>query len=236
METDNSDDSMNAPNIRRPLTGKLMIRISAVKDVDHATTSRFSRPPETSVVIKVDDNPKQKTKFTRSDRWNEEYEIPVDKANEVEFTVYDKVGDQSMPIGLFWVRISDVVDALRRRRIEQEVAGSGWVSADAAQAGSGVQGGFRGAAGRNSPSEQDFGFRQGGQAVPTSLSDDGGVEAWFALEPAGQILLTLNFSMPHNSPHHNSTFFRFLTPYSQGEPRQTSPRRRARPPRRDPPT
>jgi hypothetical protein len=191
---------MNAPNIRRPLTGKLIIRISAVKDVDHATTSRFSRPPETSIVIKVDDNPKQKTKSTRNDRWNEEYEIPVDKANEVEFTVYDKVSDQSMPIGLFWVRISDIVDALRRRRIEQEVAGSGWVSADAAQA---APGGFRGP-GRNSPSEQDFGFRQGGQPAPTSLSVDG-VEGWFALEPAGQILLTLNFSIPPHPSNH--TFY-----------------------------
>ena len=196
---------MNAPNIRRPLTGKLIIRVSAVKDVDHATTSRFSRPPETTIVIKVDDNPRQKTKSTRNDRWNEEYEIPVDKANEVEFTVYDKVSDQSMPIGLFWVRISDIVDALRRKRIEQEVAGTGWVSADAAQA---TPGGGQSVGGRQSPSEQEFSIRGRNQPPPATNMSNDGVEAWFALEPAGQILLTLNFSIsPSNTlpPNHSYT-------------------------------
>src|SRR5579859_2750651 len=113
------DDSVNAPNMRRPLTGKLIIRVSAVKDVDHASTSRFSRSPETSIVIKIEDVPRQRTKSSRTDKWGEEYEIPVDKANEIEFTVYDKISDQSMPIGFLWVRISDIAEELRRRRIEQ---------------------------------------------------------------------------------------------------------------------
>src|SRR5271170_1126484 len=146
------DDSVNAPNMRRPLTGKLIIRVSAVKDVDHATTSRFARSPETYIVIKVEDVPRQKTKATRTDKWNEDFEIPVDKANEMEFIVYDKVADQSLPIGFLWVRISDIAEELRRRRIEQEVAGSGWVSAEKAQAGGSVGGGGGGGGfGRISP-------------------------------------------------------------------------------------
>jgi hypothetical protein len=184
------DDSVNAPNMRRPLTGKLIIRISAVKDVDHATTSRFSRSPETSIVIKVEDVPRARTKATRTDRWNEEYEIPVDKANEIEFTVYDKVTDQSSPIGFLWVRISDISEELRRRRIEQEVAGSGWVSAEKAQEGGGS------GSNRLSPNRIDQGFPRGadpGMAQFQGTRNNEGVEAWFALEPAGQILLTLNF-------------------------------------------
>jgi hypothetical protein len=182
--------------MRRPLTGKLIIRVSAVKDVDHATTSRFSRSPETSVVIKVEDVPRARTKTTRTDRWNEEYEIPVDKANEIEFTVYDKVADQSSPIGFLWVRISDIAEELRRRRIEQEVAGSGWVSAEKAQAGGSVGGGV----GRISPVRGDPAFPRSGsdygmQQFQGTRTNDG-VEAWFALEPAGQILLTLNFGTP----------------------------------------
>src|SRR5271170_1824014 len=149
------DDSVNAPNMRRPLTGKLIIRVSAVKDVDHATTSRFTRSPETFIVIKIEDIPRQKTKSTRTDKWNEEYEIPVDKANEIEFTVYDKVADQSLPIGFLWVRISDIAEELRRKRIEQEVGGSGWVSAEKARAGgpqgTGGGGGSIGVLGRISP-------------------------------------------------------------------------------------
>ena len=191
----NVDDSVNAPNMRRPLTGKLIIRVSAVKDVDHATTSRFSRSPETYIVIKIEDVPKQRTKGSRTDRWNEEFEIPVDKANEIEFTVYDKVGDNSLPIGFLWVRIGDIADELRRRRIEQETAGSGWVSADKAQAGGSISS-------SNAPFDR---VNSGGQLVypgqphPDQIQPqqikNGGVEAWFALEPAGQILLNLNFGI-----------------------------------------
>jgi C2 domain len=180
--------------MRRPLTGKLYVKVSAVKDVDHATTSRFSRSPETYIVVKVEDIPRQKTKATRTDKWNEDFDIPVDKANEVEFTVYDKVADQSLPIGFLWVRISDIAEELRRRRIEQEVAGSGWVSAEKAQMdsiGSGNQG-------RISPVRGETVYqRQADGTVPSSTQNqnEGGVEAWFALEPAGQIQLTLNFSI-----------------------------------------
>ena len=176
--------------MRRPLTGKLIIRISAVKDVDHATTSRFARSPETYVVVKVEDVQKQRTKSTRTDKWNEEFEIPVDKANEIEFTVYDKVSDQSLPIGFLWVRISDISEELRRRRIEQEYAGSGWVNAEKAQA----SGSFNGP-GRISPTRGDQAFPRPDQVAQSQVQRDG-VEAWFALEPAGQILLTLNFGMP----------------------------------------
>ena len=171
----------------------MIIRVSAVKDVDHATTSRFTRSPETFIVIKIEDLPRQKTKASRTDRWNEEYEIPVDKANEIEFTVYDKVSDTSLPIGFLWVRISDISEELRRRRIEQEVAGSGWVSADKAQEG-GPMGSGPGSGvgfGRISPTRGEQIYPRPGEALPQARNE--GVEAWFALEPAGQILLTLNF-------------------------------------------
>ena len=185
---------MNAPNIRRPLTGKLIIRVSAVKDVDHATTSRFSRSPETHIVIKVEDVPRQKTKATRTDKWNEEFEIPVDKANEIELTVYDKVADQSLPIGFLWVRFSDIAEELRRRRIEQEIAGSGWVSAEKAQAGGSIgSGGFI----QINPVRGEQVYPRQGDALPAQQFRNEGVEAWFALEPAGQILLTLNFGISH---------------------------------------
>ena len=183
--------------MRRPLTGKLIIRVSAVKDVDHATTSRFTRSPETFIVIKIEDIPRQKTKSTRTDRWNEEYEIPIDKANEIEFTVYDKVSDQSLPIGFLWVRISDIAEELRRKRIEQEMTGSGWVSADKAQEGGSIGGGGGGGGGfgRISPTRGEQVYPKQGDGVPGQARSDQGVEAWFALEPAGQILLTLNFGI-----------------------------------------
>src|SRR3569833_837319 len=107
------------PNLRKPLSGQLSIRILAVKDVDHAPTSRFSRGPDTFVAVKVEDNVAARTKISRTDRWEGEYHnVDVDKANEIELTVYDKPGEHSLPIAMLWVRISDLAEELRRKRIE----------------------------------------------------------------------------------------------------------------------
>jgi hypothetical protein len=201
-----SDDSINAPNIRRPLTGRLQIRVLAVKDVDHASTSRFARGPETFVIIKVEDMTRVRTKSTRNDKWLDEgHDIDVDKANEIEITVYDKPGEHPLPVGMLWIRISDLVEELRRKKIEQDISSSGWVSAEkmansaqgrasdgqtyagsvVPQTGVGVHGGsptmYMGTSGRvvaHQPTQ--------GPATPN-------VDAWFALEPVGQIHLSLNF-------------------------------------------
>ena len=98
--------------MRKPLTGQLSVRILAVKDVDHAAMGRFSRSPETFVAVKVEDNVVARTKASRTDKWEAEYHnIDVEKANEIEITVYDKPGDHALPIGLLWIRISDIVEA-----------------------------------------------------------------------------------------------------------------------------
>ncbi|KAI0387544.1 hypothetical protein F5Y04DRAFT_6843 [Hypomontagnella monticulosa] len=194
------DDSINTPNLRKPLTGQLSVRIVQVRDVDHASTGRFSRGPETFVAVKVEDTVVARTKASRNDRWEAEYHnIDVDKANEIELTVYDKPGEHALPIAMLWVRISDIVEEMRRKRIEAEVNNSGWVSADRmggpgapppqfpmdptqqAQGGAGPQSpGFAG------PSQQF-----GPQAVPQVTSQP--IDAWFNLEPTGSIHLSLNF-------------------------------------------
>ena len=96
----------------------------AVKDVDHAATGRFSRGPETFVAIKVEDNVMARTRVTRSDRWESEmHSIEVDKANEIELTVYDKPSEHPLPIGMLWIRISDIVEEMRRKRSRPRRAG-----------------------------------------------------------------------------------------------------------------
>lgn len=199
------DDSINAPNIRRPLTGRLHIRVLAVKDVDHATTSRFARGPETFVIIKVEDLARARTKSTRNDKWlDEAHDIDVDKANEIEITVYDKPGDHPLPIGMMWIRISDITEEMRRKKIEQDISASGWVSADQME---------------NSPQANQYAFSPGGvgagPGTPGMYGAQGQprpgappapdpnaqitVDAWFALEPVGQIRLALSFGMSYNS-------------------------------------
>ncbi|KAL9113782.1 MAG: hypothetical protein Q9227_002227 [Pyrenula ochraceoflavens] len=192
------DDSLNAPNIRKPLTGHLSMRVHAVKDVDHAASNRFSRGPETFVILKVEDNVKAKTRATRTDRWTDEtFEVEIDKANEIEITVYDKSGDRPTPIGFLWIRISDIAEEMRRKKLEQDFQSSGWVSADKMANGSpGKEGSFA------APTSQ---FMPPGDAAGANLSLTPGaggpgahhgqvaVENWFSLEPAGRIYLSMSF-------------------------------------------
>ncbi|KAJ4285930.1 Serine/threonine kinase [Collariella sp. IMI 366227] len=199
------DDSINLPNMRKPLTGQLSIRVLAVKDVDHAPMSRFSRGPETFVSIKVEDNIVARTRPSRNDRWESEFHnIFVDKANEIELTVYDKPGEHALPIGLLWVRISDIVEELRRKRIEAETNTSGWVSADRLgntrpppQFPMGAQGPqFAGPP--TSPGQQGAGFTAPPPVHAPVVSQP--IDAWFNLEPTGHIQLSLNFIKENKVP------------------------------------
>lgn len=192
---------MNTPNLRKPLTGQLAIRVMAIKDVDHATTGRFSRGPETFVAIKVEDNIVARTKMSRNDRWEADYHtIDVDKANEVELTVYDKPSEHPLPIGMIWVRISDIVEEMRRKRIEAEMSSSGWVSADRMGNNGQPQGqpGMPGMPGGMPPQYGSGGNLNTpghpyGAPGPQTQVHVGPIDGWFNLEPAGQIQLQLSF-------------------------------------------
>lgn len=199
-EEEADDESMNVANLRRPLTGNLHISCLAVKDVDHIISARPLKNPESMISVKVEDQTRAKTKLSRNDRWNEEFDISVDKANEIEITVYDKFGDQNVPVGLMWLRISDIAEAIRRRRVEQELNQAGWVSASKVQAN--VHGGNGAGSSRNN--SHLFGpHHPGGSAGPapahqgTAHSHPGSpaitIDSWFVLEPAGQIHLSLGF-------------------------------------------
>ncbi|KAI1180697.1 hypothetical protein F4777DRAFT_585512 [Nemania sp. FL0916] len=189
------DDSINMPNLRKPLSGQLSIRIQQIRDVDHASTGRFSRGPETFISIKVEDNVVARTRASRTDRWeNEFHSITVDKANEIELIVYDKPGEHALPIGMLWVRISDIVEDLRRKKIEAEVNNSGWVSADR-MGGSNVppsqfpmspQPQF-GASPTMPGAQPQF----GGNAPSMPITQP--IDGWFNLEPTGAIHLSINF-------------------------------------------
>jgi hypothetical protein len=171
---------------------------------------------ETFVNIKVEGTQHARTHSSRTDRWLEDFDIPVDKANEVEIAIYDKqVGDANpVPIGLLWVRINDLVEATRRQKVMMEAAGQGgWVTANAMPGtgpdamGGGMQPGPYGS------SDVTLGFPGG---APGGSASQGpqveGVEGWFAVEPVGAIYLNLSFGMcqPHSHP------LLYLTPfYSQ---------------------
>jgi hypothetical protein len=197
------DDSINAPNIRKPLSGQLTIRILAIQDVDHAATGRFARGPETFVAVKVEDTIVARTRASRNDRWEAEYHnIDVEKANEMELTVYDKPGEHPMPIALLWIRISDVVEEMRRKRIEAEMNSSGWVSADRmGSSGAAPPPQFNMNPTTNPTSPMSPGHAPNaayGTPGPQPQPTTGPIEEWFALEPAGRIQLQLSFNKDSN--------------------------------------
>ncbi|KAK8240295.1 protein kinase C [Phyllosticta capitalensis] len=199
------DDSLNISSARKPLTGRLTLRVHAVADVDHAATGRFSRGPETFVIMKVEDSFKGRTKATRNDKWIDElHEFDIDKANEIELTVYDRTGDHPLPIGMLWIRISDIAEEMRRKRIETELKNSSamWVSAD--KMGGGAASGqaemqFQPPPGQGQAASAPGGTGAGptadvGQAGPHPQTGPIFIDAWFALEPVGRIQLTMSFA------------------------------------------
>lgn len=173
------------------MTGKVRLNILEARELAHAPTRTF-KTPETLVVVKIDGNVCFRSRPSRSDTWNDQCETHVDKASEVEVTIYDQSGERSMPIGVLWLKISDIADGLRRQKIMQENA-PGWVSAEVAQQQQYPQLPSVGSQyyGQNQlPSLNQAPAANDGEQLPATQD---GIEAWFDVEPVGHIRLQLNF-------------------------------------------
>ena len=150
----------------------------------------------------------------------EDFEITVDKANEVEVAIFDKQVSEThpVPIGLLWIKISDLVEAQRKQKVMMETGQGGWVTAHAMD-GDGATSPRGGQTGdMNSP----IGYgdnRTMTQAATTSGFSEG-VDAWFAVEPAGAIALQLNFGK-----YRGTSVVLLLTCHSQGERAKAAARR-----------
>lgn len=190
--------------MRKPLSGTLTMFVRQVKDVPHASANRFSRGPETFVIVKVEDTIKGRTKPTRNDKWTEELPVmDIEKANEIELTVYDKSGPYPTPIGMLWIRISDIAEEMRRKKLESELNNSQWVTADKMDSGGGLHSrqdsaysSFNTPQDRNSrgSSHRESQSHPSNQDSSKAASKGGAIDAWFALEPVGSIHLTMSFS------------------------------------------
>ncbi|KAF9106807.1 Serine/threonine kinase [Mortierella sp. AM989] len=175
------DDITTTPGtaLRRPMTGTLYIRVTGVKNQNNAPT-RNSRPAESMAIIKIDGAIKAKTRPARNSpngiRWNEDFEVPVIKASEIEISVVDKPDQVSVPIGMFWLKISDLVEELRMKKVEAD-NDAAWIAANA----------------------QDLGGRMPvirpgtGPLGDNPINGVEGIETWWDLEPIGQISLKFNF-------------------------------------------
>lgn len=190
-------------NVRsKSLTGTLHITLGEARELEHAPLRSRSRSAakagiETYVVIKVDGTHRTRSLISKTDRFHETFDIPVDKATEIEIAFYDKQPGEvhPTPIGLLWIRISDLIEALRKQRVVGGGQG-GWVTANAM--------------GGDTPSPHNadpFGASGSGMDAPLNFPDGGAgvqpsapgqpspcVESFFSVEPTGAVKLELNFS------------------------------------------
>ncbi|PCH40156.1 protein kinase C [Wolfiporia cocos MD-104 SS10] len=191
-------DNMRSKN----LSGKLQVTLKGARELEHApTVTRFrsasKQAIETYVSFKVEGTERDRSHPTRTDRWMEDFEITIDKANEVEVTVYDKqVGEMHpVPIGLFWIKISDLVEAQRKQKVLMETGQGGWVTAGAMN-GDGSALASQGQPGTMGDMNAPVGFGDHRVVPPSSsgpIAQSEGIDAWFAVEPAGALALRLNF-------------------------------------------
>ncbi|AET39674.1 protein kinase C Ecym_4652 [Eremothecium cymbalariae DBVPG len=194
---DSNDDLLAVqPKFRRKqLTGEFTLGISAIRDVDHIQSPLFSKNPETIITVKIDDVVRAKTKPTRTDRWHEEFNLYVDKGNEVEITVYDRINDRIVPVAIMWLLLSDVTEEIRKKKVGQ-VGSPNWfdvanpltdqdpyVNTSTAHLPLGGLASASGLLGTADLSSETAPLKQ-----PITTN------AWFVLEPAGQIMLTLGFN------------------------------------------
>lgn len=206
--TDTTEGDNRKENLKKPMSGKLLISLTGAKHIEHPTLQagarRASKPPayETTVVFRIEGTPRAQSHPSRTDRWNEDFTIDVDKANEIEIALYDKVvgsnaTQPSVPVGFLWMRISDIVEAQRRQKVEMEVGQGGWVTAGAmpgggasgpGRSGMGGQGGMGGMGGGDMTIAPI-----GGGPVGAGGGVQEGIQGIFTVEPEGAIAMTVSF-------------------------------------------
>ncbi|KAI8644424.1 kinase-like domain-containing protein [Parasitella parasitica] len=170
------------PGFRRPVTGKLQLELVQAHGLAHAPTRMF-KMPDTIVYVKVDGNIVYRSRLSRNDKWLDMCETHVNKATEVEISIYDQEAERSLPIGIFWLKITDIAEGLRKKKIQQE-SGPGWVPAEVYQKQE-----KEGLDRLPIPHQQQLQPQQ-----PSHVeSNQEGIQAWFDVEPSGEMLLRVNF-------------------------------------------
>lgn len=190
------NDENTSQFTKKQLTGNLNLKISCIRDVDHISSSTLSKKPDTYINMKVDDAQRARTKTSKYDSWNEEFDIFIDKGHELELTVYDKMGDKTMPVGITWILLSDIVEELRKKRQIKNTQ-SGWaVAQDVIKSDNAT-----------TPSSADVYNKASNNSAANTLinqeepesSSPVSSQVWLNLEPAGQILLSFSFDKQQTS-------------------------------------
>lgn len=180
------EPSARKPALRRPVTGVLHIRVSMARQLAHAPARGF-RTNETYCVLKVDSVQQARTRPSRQLKWNEDFELRVDKASELDITLYDKTAEKDVPIGLLWIKITEVTDEIRKMALPSAIGMEAEAEAKSPTSPSGSIGSQR--------------FQFINQLTPKTSSKkqekpekgEHWIEAWWDVEPVGQIHMRMKF-------------------------------------------
>lgn len=196
---DTEDLTIPQPKFRRkPLSGVLTLHVFAIRDVDHIQSPMFARSPESFITIKIDDVVKARSKPVRNDRWQDDFQIQVNKGNEVEITIYDRVNDVATPVAIIWLQLADIAEEIRKKKVNQTNGQQGWVKA------SNVSTSNTRSFSENNEVNEGTGLSSTSTAISTNnhlqMNNSNNnptspiaINQWFILEPAGQIHLSLGF-------------------------------------------
>ncbi|KAI8092460.1 uncharacterized protein BX664DRAFT_378375 [Halteromyces radiatus] len=204
---ENGSNSRAPAGMRRPVTGKLQLKIIEAKDLAHAPTRMF-RIRQTVVMVKIDGSTQCRTRSSKVDKWTDAFEMHVDKATELELLVYDQSGERTLPIGLLWLKISDITESLRKQKVDQDQQDTNWVSADVAQqhrdptCSIAVDSTLSVDKSNNNNNNSSNNNNNNSDHLPnnslknsdmTLQPSSDGIHAWFDVEPVGRIYLHINF-------------------------------------------
>ncbi|KAJ2786971.1 Serine/threonine kinase [Coemansia interrupta] len=180
--------------IRRPITGKLQLRIHRAKNLRRALLqSRSFRSPQQFVVVKIDGKACGTTPIVRDSVFNYYFEIEVKKASEVELSIFER-GDKDYLVGLMWVRMSEIYEDIRKREVMAESSG-GWATADQVARTAQQHPQHPAPYGSPSPSVSSLSHPGSMSPAPPRPSDGlgPGILSEWDVESQGQIELWMNF-------------------------------------------
>ncbi|ORX71602.1 hypothetical protein DL89DRAFT_266598 [Linderina pennispora] len=202
-DTLNEDDQgglIHQPAIRRPITGKLQLRINRAMYVKRAPIrTGDTRIAQQFIVVKVDGKNRGMTPIVREGVFNHYFEVDVKKASEVELSIFER-GDQDYLVGLLWIRLSDIYEDIRKREIIAE-SSEGWATADQVARGAGSAPGASPGGAPYGQMQQGGGYPQmphqqqfpgASPGMPGSHAGPGVLSNW-DVESQGQIELWVNF-------------------------------------------
>lgn len=184
---------MNTPKFaRKPLTGRLTIQITCIRDIDHIALPMFQKKSESVVSLKIDDLERACTSASRTGKFNEDFIIDVEKAHEMEVIVYDKSGLQRVPVALTWILLSDIAEEIRKKKVAAEMGNEGWIPA------SSMPGVNASNLSLGPTSTLDGSTLVESEKQTGESNKNASVSAWVNLEPVGQILISLTLEKPTN--------------------------------------